>query len=153
MMSEAGFDNSFTRPAERIQKTYLDEEVLADLSLDRASTSQLRLISEKAYMQGKKAIISRLQRGREEKCCPSFIIDHHLFAPIGTRNDRRKGKSSKRTYIGGVSTRRKLVRKSRSDHHHHRKKRHHLIGVFSRPTHRRWAGNAAETRPIACDKR
>jgi len=88
MMTEAGFHNSFSRPAERIQKTYFGEEVLADPFLDRASTSQLQLISEKAYMQGKKAIISRLQSASEGKTGRvSFIIDHHLFATVGTRKD------------------------------------------------------------------
>jgi ubiquinone/menaquinone biosynthesis C-methylase UbiE len=88
MMTEAGFHNAFSRPAERIQKTYFGEEVLADPFLDRASTSQLLLISEKAYIQGKEAIIFRLQSAGERKSgCLSFIIDHHLFATIGTRND------------------------------------------------------------------
>jgi ubiquinone/menaquinone biosynthesis C-methylase UbiE len=88
MMSEAGFHNTFSRPAERIQKTYFGEEVLGDPFLDRTSTSQLQLISEEAYMRGKEAIISRLQRARERKSgCLSFTIDHHLFATIGTRDD------------------------------------------------------------------
>ena len=88
MMGDAGFCNTYTRPAEHIQKTYFGEEVLADPFLDRDSTSQLQLISDKAYMEGKEAIISRLQSVGERKGgCPSFIIDHHLFATIGTRND------------------------------------------------------------------
>lgn len=88
MMTEAGFRNTFTRPAEHIQKTYFGEEVLADPFLDRASTSQLQIISEKAYMQGKEAIISRLQcAGERKRGCLSFIIDHHLFATIGRRDD------------------------------------------------------------------
>jgi SAM-dependent methyltransferase len=88
MMTEAGFHNTFARPAERIQKTYFGEEVLSHPFLDRVSTSQLQLISEKAYMEGKEAIVSRLESAGERKSgCPSFIIDHHLFATVGTRND------------------------------------------------------------------
>jgi ubiquinone/menaquinone biosynthesis C-methylase UbiE len=88
MMTEAGFHNIVTRPVERIRRTYFGEEVLADPFLDRASTSQLQLISEKAYVQGKEAIISRLQSAAESKIgCLSFIIDHPLFATIGIRND------------------------------------------------------------------
>jgi|SRR5579864_707294 len=94
MMTEAGFHNAFARPAERIQRTYLGEEVLADPFLDRASTSQLQLISEEAYRQGKEAIISRLRSAGERKMgCLSFIIDHTLFATIGTRNGRIKRES------------------------------------------------------------
>jgi SAM-dependent methyltransferase len=88
MMNEAGFHNTFSRAAERIQKTYFGEQVLADPFLDRASLSQLQLISEKAYMQGKEAIISRLQIAGERGIgCLSFVIDHTLFATIGTGND------------------------------------------------------------------
>jgi len=88
MMTEVGFHNVVTRPAERIQKTYFGEEVLADPFLDRASTSQLQIISERTYKQGKRAIISQLKRAREAKNGTlSFVIDLPLFATIGSQNN------------------------------------------------------------------
>ena len=87
LMAEVGFQNIATEPADRIQATYVGEEVLKDPFLDRTSTSQLQLISEEAYAQGKRAIISRIKSSNETNRRVSFNVDHHLFATIGTRDD------------------------------------------------------------------
>ena len=81
-MVEAGFQDVVTRPAERIQKSYSGQEVLGDPFLDRTSTSQLQLISEEAYTQGRRAIISRFETDNESTGEVRFVIDHSLFATI-----------------------------------------------------------------------
>jgi len=84
---EAGFQDVVTGPAERIQKTYLGQEVLGDPFLDRTSTSQLQLISEEAYTQGKRAIISRFETDNESTGEVRFVIDLPLFATIAKRKN------------------------------------------------------------------
>lgn len=79
---EAGFQDVVTTPVERIQTTYYGQEVLSDPFLDRASTSQLQLISDEAYTLGKRAIISRLEGGNETKVDVRFVIDLTLCATI-----------------------------------------------------------------------
>ena len=84
---EAGFQDVVTGPAERIQKTYLGQEVLGDPFLDRTSTSQLQLISEEAYTQGKRAIISRFETDNESTGEVRFVIGLPLFATIAKRKN------------------------------------------------------------------
>lgn len=84
---EAGFQDVIAKPVERIQKTYSGEQVLDDPFLDRSSTSQLQLISEDAYTQGMRAIISRIETGKETRADIRFVIDTPLYATIAKRKN------------------------------------------------------------------
>ena len=84
---EAGFQDVVTTTAERIQKTYSGREVLGDPFLDRTSTSQLQLISEEVYAQGKRAISSRFETDNESTGEVRFVIDTPLFATIAKRKN------------------------------------------------------------------
>jgi len=86
-LAEAGFHDAVTKTVERIQKTYSGQEVLGDPFLDRTSTSQLQLISEEAYAQGKRAIISRYETDNESGSEVRFVIDTPLFATTGKRKN------------------------------------------------------------------
>jgi SAM-dependent methyltransferase len=83
LMAEAGFQNVVTTQVDRIQKAYLGEEVLSDPFLDRTSTSQLQLISEEAYTQGRQNIASLIERAKDDRDPIRFIIDLPFQGTVG----------------------------------------------------------------------
>jgi len=86
LMTESGFQNVVTVPTERIQKTFLGKAVLGDPFLERASTSQLQLISESSYLRGKGKIASLVEDLGHNERTLSFDVDLTLFASLGEVN-------------------------------------------------------------------
>lgn len=82
MATRAGFRSVYTRPVERIQQTYLGEQVLDDPFLDRTSTSQLQLISEETYAQGRENIIDIVKKSKDGNGLATFIIDLPFLATV-----------------------------------------------------------------------
>lgn len=78
----AGFQRVHTKPVDRIQQTYLGEQVLHDPFLDRTSTSQLQMISEETYAQGKMNILGIIKNSKDENGLPTFIIDLPFLATV-----------------------------------------------------------------------
>ena len=89
LMAEAGFSKPFAQPAEHIQKTFTGEAVFQDPFLVRESTSQLLLISEDVYLNGKRAITSAVQKAKRQKRSIFFRVDLTLFMTVGEANGRR----------------------------------------------------------------
>ena len=86
MAAGAGFRRVYTRRVDRIQNTYLGEQVLRDPFLDRTSTSQFQLISEEAYAQGKKNIIDTIKNSEDANNPVTFVIDLPFVATLGRIN-------------------------------------------------------------------
>jgi hypothetical protein len=82
-MIEAGFQHAVTRPVELIHQTYIGEDVFNDPFLVRTSTSQLQLISEEHYVEGKKKIVSQIERAKAGNHHVAFDVNLVLFCTIG----------------------------------------------------------------------
>jgi SAM-dependent methyltransferase len=83
LMSKAGFHNVFTKRAERIQKTYWGKEVFSDPFLERTSTSQLQILSEDNYKQGKSRMLHVIESREAAGERAAFMIDLPLLATVG----------------------------------------------------------------------
>ena len=86
LMAEAGFNDLSAEPAEPIQKTFTDGSVFQDPFLVRQSTSQLLLISEESYLDGKRAIAASVARASREGRPIFFRVNLRLFVTVGAAN-------------------------------------------------------------------
>jgi ubiquinone/menaquinone biosynthesis C-methylase UbiE len=85
-MAEAGFNDSSAEPAEHIQRTFTAASVFQDPFLVRQSTSQLLLISEESYLDGKRAIAAAVAKANREGQPILFRVDLRLFVTVGAVN-------------------------------------------------------------------
>jgi SAM-dependent methyltransferase len=85
-MMEAGFKDVKVESAEHIQKTFVDDAVFEDPFFARESTSQLLLIPEESYRQGKREIASAVENARREARSLFFLVDLRLFRTVGRTN-------------------------------------------------------------------
>jgi ubiquinone/menaquinone biosynthesis C-methylase UbiE len=88
LMAEAGFNDLSAEPAGRIQKTFTDNSVFQDPFLVRQSTSQLLLISEESYLDGKRAIAAAVAKASREGRPIFFRVNLRLFVTVGAANGR-----------------------------------------------------------------
>jgi SAM-dependent methyltransferase len=86
LMSEAGFSDLSAEPAEHIQKTFTDDSVFQDPFLVRQSTSQLLLISEACYPDGKRATAAAVAKASREGRPIFFRVNLRLFVTVGAAN-------------------------------------------------------------------
>lgn len=86
LMAEAGFNDLSAEPAERIQRTFTDDSVFQDPFLVRQSTSQLLLISEESYLNGKRAIAAAVAKASRERRPIFFRVNLGLFVTVGAAN-------------------------------------------------------------------
>ena len=86
LMAEAGFNDLSAEPAGRIQKTFTDDSVFQDPFLVRQSTSQLLLISEESYLEGKRAIAAAVAKASREGRPIFFRVNLRLFVTVGSAN-------------------------------------------------------------------
>jgi SAM-dependent methyltransferase len=80
LLREAGFTAVTTEPVERIVRTFTDSQVFDDPFLVRESTSQLLIISENAYREGRRAIQAAVETARREGRRAHFDVSLILFA-------------------------------------------------------------------------
>jgi ubiquinone/menaquinone biosynthesis C-methylase UbiE len=86
LMAEAGFNHLSAEPAERIQATFTDDSVFQDPFLIRESTSQLLLISEESYLEGKRAVAAAVAKASREGRSIFFRVNLGLFVTVGVAN-------------------------------------------------------------------
>jgi hypothetical protein len=86
LIAEAGFNHLSAEPAERIQRTFTDDSVFQDPFLIRESTSQLLLISEESYLEGKRAIAAAGAKASREGRPIFFRVNLGLFVTVGVAN-------------------------------------------------------------------
>jgi SAM-dependent methyltransferase len=86
LMAEAGFNHLSAEPAERIRKIFTDDSVFQDPFLVRQSTSQLLLISEESYLDGKRAIAAAVAKASQEGRPIFFRVNLRLFVTVGAAN-------------------------------------------------------------------
>jgi hypothetical protein len=86
LMAEAGFNDLSAEPAGHIRKTFTDDSVFQDPFLVRQNTSQLLLISEESYLDGKRAIAAAVAKASRERRPIFFRASLRLFVTVGAAN-------------------------------------------------------------------
>jgi len=95
LLVEAGYINVSSEPAQHIQKVFTGDEVFQDTFLVRESTSQLLLISEQAYREGRQAISAAVEKAQREQRSLAFRIDLTLFGTVAETSNSESTVQSK----------------------------------------------------------
>jgi SAM-dependent methyltransferase len=83
LMAEAGFQNVFAEAAEHIEKAFKGDAVFKDPFLVRESTSQLLLVPEESYLQGRRAMAAAIEKAEGVGQSLLFHVDLRLFGTLG----------------------------------------------------------------------
>ena len=85
-MVEAGFETVLSETAEHIEKTFEGGTVFQDPFLVRENTSQLLLLPEPCYLEGKRAIATAIESARCEGRSLAFRLNLVLCLTVGHAN-------------------------------------------------------------------
>lgn len=95
LLVEAGYINVSSEPAQHIRKVFTGDEVFQDACLVRESTSQLLLISEQAYREGRQAVSAAVEKAQREQRSLAFRIDLTLFGTVAETSNSESTVQSK----------------------------------------------------------